>query len=292
MPQRKITDIFETKPRTLSFEFFPPKTEAGRDKLLAEVAPSLAELGADYFSVTYGAGGSESRSTLQIVRGLAERIDVPVMHHLTCVKHTFASVRAELAEMRDEGVRNIMALRGDPPAAEPGYIPGPDQPRWGCDLVGIIREYGDWFAVGVPAFPELHPLAATPELDTKVLKVKQDNGAEFAVTQLFFDPGLYRRMVERVRAGGVTFRLIPGILPITNYERLLEFVLGCGATVPQSVRARFEPIADDPAAVAAAGIEYCVDLCRQLLDAGAPGIHFYCLNKTEPITTIVRQLGL
>jgi methylenetetrahydrofolate reductase (NADPH) len=292
MAQRKITDLFENTPRTLSFEFYPPKTEAGRDKLLDTTAGKLAELGADYFSVTYGAGGSESKSTLQIVRGLTQRYDVPVMHHLTCIKHTFASVREELAEMKDEGVRNIMALRGDPPGDEPDYIPGPDQPRWGCDLVGIIREYGDWFAVGVPAFPESHPLAADPDVDTKVLRVKQDNGADFAVTQLFFEAELYRRFVDRARAGGVTFRLIPGILPITNYKRLLGFCQMCGATVPDSIRRRFEPIAEDSDQTRAAGIDHAVALANDLLSAGAPGIHFYCLNRAQTVTRIVEQLDI
>ncbi len=292
MAQRKITDLFAEKPRTLSFEFYPPRTQKGLAKLVESTAPELAELGADYFSVTYGAGGSESKATMNVVTGLLDRLDVPVMHHLTCIKHTFASVRAELAEMKSAGVRNIMALRGDPPAAEPDYVPGPDQPRWGCDLVGIIREYGDWFSIGVPAFPETHPLAMAPEIDTKVLRVKQQMGADFAVTQLFFEPGLYKTFLDRARAGGVDFRIIPGILPVTNYARLLEFCDMCGASVPDSIHQRFASIAEDAEARGRAGIDHAVQLCGDLLDAGAPGIHFYCLNKTQPVTEIVRQLGL
>jgi methylenetetrahydrofolate reductase (NADPH) len=292
MTQKKITEVFEDKQRTLSFEFYPPKTDKGRAKLINDTAPALEQLGADYFSVTYGAGGSQSRTTLSLVEDLLADRDVPIMHHLTCIKHTFASVRAELEEMKDVGVRNIMALRGDPPADDPGYVPGPDQPRYGCDLVSIIREYGDWFSVGVPGFPEVHPLAETPEVDTKVLRVKQDNGADFCVTQLFFEPGLYEQYVRRMRSGGVEMRLIPGILPVTNYVRLLEFCEMCGATVPQSIRHLFEPIADEPEKVMAQGIASCVELCKQLLAAGAPGIHFYCLNKTEPVTEIVNQLEL
>ncbi len=292
MPQSKITDLFDRKSRTLSFEFYPPKTPKGRAKLLEETAPALEELGADFFSVTYGAGGSQSRTTLSLVEDLLEIVDVPVMHHLTCIKHTFASVRDELAEMKSVGVRNIMALRGDPPADQPDYVPGPDQPRYGCDLVSIIQEYGDWFSTGVPGFPEVHPLADSPDLDTQVLRVKQDNGAGFCVTQLFFEPHLYDEYLQRVRQGGVEFRIIPGVLPITNYVRLLEFCELCGATVPQSIHHLFEPISEDPKQVLQQGVKSCVELSQALLQAGAPGLHFYCLNKTEPVTQIVKQLDL
>ncbi|MFP4052389.1 MAG: methylenetetrahydrofolate reductase [Phycisphaerae bacterium] len=289
MSQRKITEIFAEKDRTFSFEFYPPKTDKGMSNLL-NAAEELADLGADYFSVTYGAGGAGSKATLNVVRELLERFDVPVMHHLTCVKHTFETIRRELQEMKEAGVRNIMALRGDPPADDPDFEPGHNQPEYSYELVNIIREWGDWFAIGVAGFPEGHPLSPTLPLDSRYLKIKENHGADFCATQLFFENKTYFQFARRVRDAGVTMRLIPGILPITNYVRLLEFCMDCGASVPRSVRSEFGPLKDDREATREKGIEFAIRQCQELLDGGAPGIHFYCLNKTEPVRSIFKEL--
>lgn len=291
MTQRRIADIFQEKEQTFSFEFYPPKTDKGRANLM-QAAGDFADFGADYFSVTYGAGGSGSRSTLEVVEGLLEQFDVSVMHHLTCVKHTFGDIRYELETMKRSGVRNIMALRGDPPQDEPDYRPGPDKPHYGFELIKVIREWGDWFTIGVPGFPEGHPLAVNLELDNMVLRVKQESGADFCVTQLFFEPELYFDFVRRVRQAGVTMRLIPGIMVVTNYKRLVDFCDMCGASVPAMIHDAFAPIADDLQATRERGIELATRFCRELLDGGAPGLHFYCLNRTEPALNICRNLGL
>lgn len=291
MAQRKITDIFLERPRTLSFEFFPPKTPKGMDNLFL-TAGELAALNADFFSVTYGAGGSTSAQTFEAIEGLIQRFDIPLVHHFTCIKHTWDSIRAEVERMKRVGVRNIMALRGDPPSTEPDYKFRPDQPRFAYQLIEMIREHDNHFAIGVATFPEGHPLTPTLELDSYFLKMKQDAGADFALTQFFFDNATYYELVYRARKAGVTMRIVPGILPVTNYENLLKFAASCRAGVPKFVREAFEPIKDDPEATLKKGIDFAVRQCQDLLDRGAPGLHFYCLNRTEPVKTIIDRLRL
>ena len=212
---RRITEIFDEKPRTLSFEFFPPKTDKGHDNLYA-TAEQLMTLQPDFFSVTYGAGGSTSKSTLDIVKTLQERHGIPVMHHFTCTKHNRKQIREQIDEMKACNIHNIMALRGDPPADEPDYEPGPDEPRYAFELVQMIREYGNWFSVGVAAFPEGHLETATLELDSMFTRIKQEMGADFAVTQLFFEIELYKAFMKRLGEMGVSMRIIPGIMLITS----------------------------------------------------------------------------
>lgn len=287
---KKITDLFATKEKTISMEFFPPRTDKGRENLF-KAATALSEI-SDFFSVTYGAGGSSSKSTFDIVLELQKTLDLPVMHHLTCVRQDWDTVRAKLAEFREAGIHNILALRGDPPQDEPDYAPGLNEPKYGYELVQAIREYGDYFTICVPGFPEGHPLSETLELDSKYLKVKQDAGADFVITQLFFDNDVYYRFRERVQSIGVTMRLIPGILTITNYKSLLDFCDRCGTSVPGFVAEIFEPLADDPEATYKRGVEFAIQQCQELLDNGAPGLHMYCLNKTEPVTTVYNALSI
>ena len=287
---KKLTELFAGKDRTISFEFFPPRTEKGIGKLY-ETAAVLAEV-ADFFNVTYGAGGTSRDTTLQVVLELQKRFTLPVVHHLTCVRNTFDDIRRDLKAFKEAGVRNILAMRGDPPADEPNYTPGPDEPRYGYELVKLAREYGDFFAVGVPGFPEGHPQTPTKELDSKYLRVKQDAGADFVFTQLFFDNSLYYEFRDRVRSAGVTMRLIPGLLTITDYPKLVEFCGRCGATVPQSITDAFKPILDDPQASYEKGVELAIKQCQDLLDNGAPGLHLYCLNKIEPVMTVYNSLKL
>jgi methylenetetrahydrofolate reductase (NADPH) len=289
---RKLTDIFAERPWTFSFEFFAPKTDKGRANLL-EAADALEDLGADFFSVTYGAGGTEAHTTLDTVLKLLYEHETAVVHHLTCVKHTYREIRQQIAGMGRVGVRNIMALRGDPPASEPDFVFGENQPKYAYQLVELIREQSsDWFSVGVAAFPESHPMAPSVKADSQYLRIKQDRGADFAVTQLFFENEHYFSFVERVRKEGVHLRLIPGVLPVTDYGRLLQFCDKCGVDVPPPIRERFEPVRDNPQATTERGIELAVRQCRELLDLGAPGIHFYCLNRAEPVSTIYKRLGV
>lgn len=289
MGQQKIIELFQQDRPTLSFEFFPPKTRKGLEKLY-DTAEQLVDLGADFFSVTYGAGGSGTGGSLEVVEGLLERTDVPIMHHLTCFTHTFDRIREELDRMKEVGVRNIMALRGDPPADQPQFEPGPDKAHYGFELVKLIREYGDWFCVGVPGFPEGHPRAVTMDLDTTVLRVKQESGAEFCVTQLFFDNRMYFEFVKRTEAAGVHMPMVPGLLPVTDYQRLVTFCGRCGATITENAKRVFEPIADNADEVKQAGIDFAVLQGRELLQNGAPGLHFYCMNKVDTVRPVVEQL--
>jgi len=286
----KITDVFAAKPRTLSFEFFPPKSEKGRANLF-RAAEALQALSPDFMSVTYGAGGTDSHATLDIVKELQQEHGIPVMHHFTCTQHSRKEIREELNDLMLSGIHNILALRGDAPADEPAWQPGPDEPRYAFELIQLVRERADWFSIGVAVFPEGHPDTSTLELDAMYTRVKQEAGADFGITQLFFDAAQYGHFLTRMATEGVMMRLIPGVLPITNYPRLLQFCELCGATVPDLVRETFEPIADDLEATREKGIEFVTTLCRDLLALGAPGLHFYALNREEPTATILNALG-
>ncbi len=289
MTLQNISNIFENKPRTLSFEFFPPKTEVGRERLF-QAAAELAELEPDFFSVTYGAGGSTSNSTLQIVETLQEKHNIPVMHHLTCTKHTRNDIREQLNEMMVSGVHNILALRGDAPADELHWQPGPDEPRYAFELIKLIRERAGWFTVGGALFPEGHPETDGLDLDSMYTRIKQDIGAEFGITQVFFENDVYRDFIQRTDTAGVSIRCIPGILPIVNYDRLVRFCETCKATLSPRIRNIFEPLAGDATATLEKGIDIVSEQCKELLEMGAPGLHFYCLNNAEPARSILSHL--
>ncbi len=288
--QAKITDLFDNKPQTFSFEFFPPKTEKGKANFLA-AAEAFTTYGADFFSVTYGAGGTEAHATLSTVAELRDRLNVPVMHHLTCIKHTFEEVRQQLQQMKAEGIRNIMALRGDPPAEDPDFIPGPDQPQYAYHLIEEIRKHDDWFAIGAAGFPEVHPLAPSPDKDSEYLKLKQDAGADFAVTQLFFENQMYFDFMERTDRAGVTMRRIPGIFIVTDYNKAVRFCNMCGATVPQELTDAYAPYLDDQEGMFKLGVERAIRQCQDLLEGGSPGLHFYSINRTEPALTVYREVA-
>jgi methylenetetrahydrofolate reductase (NADPH) len=286
----KITDLFLTRKNTFSFEIFPPKTEKALISLRTTL-DELALLHPDFISVTYGAGGASRDNTLDIVRFVQEKLGVVALHHFTCVVHTRHEIKGILDQLQDRNIRNILALRGDPPKDNPGWKPGPDNFQYASELVGFIRDnYGDFFSIGVAGFPEGHPLAPGREFDAAILKKKIAAGGEFVMTQLFFDNQDYFDYVKRLRALGVTVRVIPGILPVTNYEGVVNFCKGCGASVPERIHAIFRPIADDKDKTLEAGIRLAIEQCRELLDRGAPGIHLYTLNKVEPVRTILGAL--
>lgn len=287
---RKITDIFQEKARTFSVEIFPPKTDKGMDALRVTLA-DLAVLRPDFVSVTYGAGGSSRDTTFDIVRLVEEQYHLPAVHHFTCVAHTRAEIRAILDKLRAQDIRSILALRGDAPKDQPNWTPGPEHFKYASDLVQFIRDnYGDHFAIGVAGFPEGHPLASDIASDARILARKIAVGGEFVMTQLFFDNQLYFDYVRRLRALGVTARVIPGILPITNYEAAVNFCRGCGAAIPASVHEIFAAVAHDKDKTLEAGTRFAIRQCRELLTGGAPGIHLYALNKTEPVRTILQAL--
>ena len=287
---QKIKDIFEEKDRTISFEYFPPKTEKGLENLYSTIA-DMAKLRPDFMTCTYGAGGGSREKTIDIVEHIDRTHGIPSMAHLTCVLHTKDELKGIIGEIKTRGIKNILALRGDPPADNPDWQPGPENFKYSSELVAFIRkEFGDHFSIGVAGFPEGHLLCKDRDKDAGFLKMKIDAGADFVITQLFFDNKDYFEYVERLRKIGVTNRIIPGILPITDYEKLQRFCKICGATVTGNVKRIFEPIQGNVEAMERAGIDFAVKQCNELLAGGAPGMHFYSLNKLSPTDKILNGL--
>jgi len=287
---KKIADILREKERTYSFEFFPPKSEKG-EKRLFETAGVFTELKPDWFSVTYGAGGSTREKTIEIVDELQKRFGVPVMHHFTCVGHSQKELEKILGEMKRRNIRNILALRGDVPEGQKEWRPAPDGLEYCYQLIELIRSYDNFFSIGVAGFPEGHIDCPDKETDSKYLKVKIDSGGEFVITQLFFDNKDYFEYLERIKKTGVSVRIIPGIIPITNYQTLLRFCNTCGATIPQKVHDIFKPLDGDNEATYKAGVEFAVKQCNDLLAGGSPGLHFYSLNRVDPTKEILNKIN-
>ncbi|MBI5024460.1 MAG: methylenetetrahydrofolate reductase [NAD(P)H] [Candidatus Omnitrophica bacterium] len=286
----KIKEIFKQRQRTYSFELFPPKTDQGSQNLLKTIA-ELAALKPDFISCTYGAGGGSRGKTLDVVQHIQDKHNVTGLAHLTCVLHTKEEIKNILRDIRSRGIENVLALRGDPPRENPGWKPGKDNFRYSSELCAFIREhFGEHFTVGVAGFPEGHLLCPDRGQDAKYLKKKTDAGADFVITQLFFNNQDYFDYVGRLRELGVNNRVIPGILPITNYQGLVKFCALCGAAVTEEIHKIFEPIQEDPEKTFKAGIDFAIRQCRQLLDGGAPGLHFYCLNKTSPADQILKAV--
>lgn len=287
---RRVPDILAEKGWTLSFELFPPKTEKGLQNL-RQTLNRLTAFKPDYISCTYGAGGSTRGRTFEIVQMIQEEFGVVGVAHLTCVCHTKSEMKDILNDIKGRGIRNILALRGDPPRDNPDWKPGPDNFHYSSELCAFIRrQHGDWFGIGVAGFPEGHVLCRDRDQDAKYLKIKVENGADWVITQLFFDNQDYFDYVRRLTNLGVTVPVIPGILPIQDYDGLLRFTQLCGASLTEEVRKRFEPLRDDPEAVKKEGIRFAQEQAQALLDEGAPGLHFYCLNKAEAVEAILPAL--
>ncbi len=287
---RKITDIFKEKNKTFSFEFFPPKTPKGMEHLYHTVE-ELNSLGPDFVSVTYGAGGSTRGATMDICLEIQKRFHLTVMHHLTCVGHSLVELIDILDRAKTNNIRNILALRGDQPKGIENWQPAPDELKYCYQLIDLVREIDkDFFSIGVAGFPEGHINCLDKATDTRYLKIKIDHGGEFIITQLFFDNAIYSEYLERLNNAGVNVRVLPGILPITSYEGLLKFCNTCGATVPQKIHDIFKPLSGNEQATINAGMEFTVRQCQDLLDRGAPGLHFFTLNKIEPVREIWKRL--
>lgn len=275
--------------RRYSFEFFPTKTEAGHEKLMA-VARQLAGYRPDFFSCTYGAGGSTRDRTLNTVLQLDGEVKVPTAPHLSCVGDSKAELRQLLSTYKDAGIRRIVALRGDLPSGM-GLANG--ELRHASDLVEFIRsETGEHFHIEVAAYPEMHPQARSFEHDLAHFAAKMKAGADSAITQYFFNADSYFHFVERVRKLGVDQPIVPGIMPITNYSKLARFSDACGAELPRWVRKQLEAYGDDLESIQAFGEQVVTELCERLLAGGAPGLHFYTLNQAEPSLAIWNNLQL
>jgi len=284
----KIRDLFRVQMQTFSFEFFPPKTAQDVDELW-ERAQELKALGPSFISVTYGAGGSTRRNTIDLVCRVQAELGLVAMAHVTCVGHSRAELRDILEELRQRGVENLMCLRGDPPRGQTNFVPAPDGLRYAHELVTLARSIGD-FCIGVAGYPEMHPESADKPRDLEHLQAKVACGADFVTTQLFFDNRDYFDFCDRAQRLGITARIIPGLMPITNYRQIVRFATMCGATVPNVLRQRLEPVADDPQAVLEIGVDWAWRQCEELLAHGVPGIHFYTLNRSLATQRIFAQL--
>ncbi|MCY1270467.1 5,10-methylenetetrahydrofolate reductase [compost metagenome] len=278
-----------TPERRYSFEFFPAKTEAGHEKLLA-TARQLAAYKPDFFSCTYGAGGSTRDRTVSTVLQLDGEVKVSTAPHLSCVGDSREELRTLLAQYKEAGIRRIVALRGDLPSGM-GMASG--ELRYANELVEFIRaETGDHFHIEVAAYPEVHPQARSYETDLANFVRKVKAGASSAITQYFFNADSYFYFVERVRKLGVDIPVVPGIMPITNYSKLARFSDACGAEIPRWIRKQLEAYADDAQSIQAFGEQVITQMCEQLLQGGAPGLHFYTLNQAEPSLAIWKNLNL
>lgn len=286
----QIEALFARQPRTLSFEFFPPKNDRSW-YTLEDTIDQLAPLGADFVSVTYGAGGSTRARTREVVEHIQAKTGVTAMAHLTCVNATRAELSALLDEYAAAGIQNLLALRGDPPKGQERFTPTDGGCAHAIDLIGLIGARGG-FSTLCAAFPERHPDAPSRESDWSHLAAKLRRGACGAITQCFFDPADYAAMLAHLRGLGLSPRIIPGILPVTDFHAVVRFCERCGANVPPALREALAPLADDRVAVRKAGIAWTVGFCRRLLEAGAPGLHIYALNRSTAAAEIVTALRL
>jgi methylenetetrahydrofolate reductase (NADPH) len=288
--QRGIGALLRGGERSFSFEFFPPKDDEG-ERILWQSISDLEHLRPTFVSVTYGAGGTTRDRTVAITRRIARETSMLPMAHLTCVGHTTAELTEIVRQITEAGIRNVLALRGDPPGG-PGtpWLSTPDGVDYAADLAALLKAQAADLTVGVAAFPEGHRDARTLEEDTRVLKAKYDAGAQFAVTEMVLRASDYFALVERSRALGVDFPIIPGIMPILNLNSMRKMVELSGREIPDEVLARILPLQDDPAELRAEGIRIATELCDVLLDGGAPGLHFYTLNRSKATREIYQGL--
>jgi len=282
--------ISEREEPVFSFEFFPPKSDAG-ERVLGLALESLRQLEPDFVSVTYGAGGSSRSRTLELTKWIKLELGIEAMAHLSCVGSTRDELRTVLDDMHQAGIENILALRGDPPRGESDWEPHPGGLSYSTELAGLI--HADYDAcIGGACFPEVHPEAPDLAHDLRFLKDKIDSGVSFLITQLFFDNELYFRFVEEARAAGIEVPILPGVMPITDLRQIKTITGMCGATIPQPLREALEWRAHDPDAVLQLGVAHATLQCAELLARGAPGIHFYTLNRSHATRAILSALKL
>jgi len=272
-----------------SFEFFPPKSDEGARALMATVADLRDALAPDFVSVTYGAGGSTRERTLEVVSRIQSELAITAMAHLTCVGSTESELCEVVGRLIGGGVENVLALRGDPPKGETSFQATVGGFSHASELIAYLEDNYQ-LDVGAACYPESHIESADTSSDLEWTRIKVKNGASFLVTQLFFDNARYFDFVARARAAGIHVPIVPGIMPITNVAQVERFTKLCGASIPDALRARLDAVRDDPGACMATGIEHAIRQCRDLLERGAPGVHFYTLNKSFATRSILAAL--
>ena len=273
---------------SISFEFFPPQTDEGVEKLLA-VVRSLRGFDPSFVSVTYGAGGSTRARTLEVVKRIDRELGIAAMAHVTCVDHTRDELRELFDDLASAGVENVMALRGDPPRGSGAFEATPGGFRYASELIAMLASEYD-FSIGAGAYPERHPEAPSDESDIAVAAEKVARGASFLVTQFGFDNDAYFRYVDRARAAGIAVPIVPGIMPIGNVESVARMLTMNGGTMPARLHDELEARRGEPEAVVELGVAFCALQCRELLGRGAPGLHFYTLNKSTATRAVVSAL--
>jgi methylenetetrahydrofolate reductase (NADPH) len=284
----RITEKLLSQRPIFSVEFFPPKDEEGMKRLF-ETVGKLSPYQPAFVSVTYGAGGSTRKLTVELVQRIKREAGLETMAHLTCVGATREEIQEVLEQLRAGGIDNIIGLRGDPPKGETTFVTPEGGFAHASELIGFVRaRYG--FCVAAACYPEKHPEAATAELDLEHTKAKVDLGADLLISQLFFDPRVYFDYVERARARGITVPIIPGVMPITNLAGIRRMTALCGATIPAPLVAQLEAAGTDTEAVQRIGVDWATEQCRALLAGGAPGIHFYSLNRSRATSDILERL--
>jgi methylenetetrahydrofolate reductase (NADPH) len=284
----RIRELLSVGRPSISFEFFPPKDDAGFAALRSSLA-SLRELRPTYVSVTYGAGGNTRRHTIDLVTEIKRDHGIESMAHMTCLGASRDEIHDVLSRLAAAGVENVLTLRGDPPKGSTVFEPHPDGFRYASELAAFTRQHFR-FCLGGACYPERHPEAPTIEADVEHLKRKVDAGCEFLITQLFFDNRLYFDFVARARAAGIGTPIIPGIMPITNVAQVERFTKLCGASLPEELLTELRRFQDDPTAVQMLGVSHATAQCLELLQRGAPGIHFYTLNRSPAARTILKGI--
>lgn len=290
----RISEFYKTKRHTISFEFFPPKTTEGEEKLY-EAVRELKNLGPSFVTVTYGAMGNTQANTLRIVTEIKNRIEIETAAHLTCVAHSRDEIAAVLEKLCTSQIENIVALRGDPPQGETEFKPAPNGFRYAAELVRFIRShavFGKRFDLIVAGYPEGHPECRDKKKDLEHLKAKVDAGADAVTTQLFFNNRDYFDFVERAHKIGIKIPIVPGIMPVTHGPQLEKFSRMCGASIPEKIRNAIAKFGNDQSSILKFGIEYTTEQCRELLAGGVPGLHFYTLNQSQATREIYSNLGL
>ena len=285
----KIRDLLNQNTLSLSFEVFPPKTEGGFDSVKI-ATEEIARLKPAFMSVTYGVGGGTSRYTLDIAKNIKAQYGVPTLAHLTCVSSTHQTVAEKIAQIREAGIQNVMALRGDIPAEMQGADRSGWDYRYAIDLIRELKEAGD-FCIGGACYPEIHPESATQADDIRYLKEKVDAGCDFLTTQMFFDNNLLYNFLYKIREAGVTVPVIPGVMPITNGNQVARAIQLSGSFVPQRFKSLVDKFGHDPAAMKQAGIAYATDQIIDLYANGIRNVHVYSMNKPDVAQKIVENLS-
>jgi methylenetetrahydrofolate reductase (NADPH) len=287
---KTVRELLERPDPSFSFEFFPPKTDEGERNLWRAIR-DLEPYAPTFVSVTYGAGGSSRDRTIRVTERIATETTLTPVAHLTAVGHSVAELRGVIGDYAGAGIRNVLALRGDPPGGPlRPWQAHPEGLQYAGELVSLVRSLGD-FSVGVAAFPDKHPGAPDIETDARRLVAKCEAGADFAITQFFFSADAYFRLRDRVAALGCDVPILPGIMPVTQTSSVQKMAEMAGAIFPPELLERLEALGDDPTAVRAVGVEVASDLATRLLDGGAPGVHFYTMNRSTAALEIFQALG-